>query len=351
MDKSIANLLKKHKIERGKEYFSIYLAIPDDFVYSVEKIIVRWFPATNAKTIICNEIPENIKENIAKFNFLAIEEFIEFFEQNLQVFFMGKVPELEIENEEVLGDGELPRDFKFPVYNNVSGNVRCDISKTNILLLCCQKLSIVVKCLKCQEITSISGSKTCKRCGTDVGLVYVPSVESDRLGYLQTKKAEFVCFNSLKYQFSCEECGKAYESAETGLGQIYSRKCNGCFKELKFKINMIQYYAKKEVKLVEGAELPDKGACKHYKKSFRWFRFSCCNSVYPCDDCHNEQEKHKAEVANRMVCGLCSKEQSVKASCDCGMDLDKKKSQFWEGGKGNRDKSTLSRNDSRKNKQ
>lgn len=350
MEKAIASLAKKHKLERGKDYYNIYLNIPDDFIYSISDVFVKWFPSTNNKLVVCAEIPENIKENICKFNFMDIETFIEFLEQNLTIFFMGKIPEFNFADNEILADGELPRDFKFPVYNNVSSNIRFDVSKTNILLFCCNKISIVIKCLKCQEVNSVTGNKLCKKCNQEIGFVYVPTLESDRLGYLQPKRSEFVCFNPLKYQFSCEECNKAYESPEVGVNQIFSRKCISCFKELKFRINNLQYFAKREVKLVEGTELPDKGACKHYKKSFRWFRFSCCNSVYPCDECHNEQENHKSETANRMVCGLCSKEQSVKASCECGMDLNKRKSQFWEGGKGNRDKITMSRNDSKKGK-
>lgn len=350
MENAILSLLKNHKVERGKDYYIIQCNIPEDFIYNVSNIAVKWFPSTNEKIIFCNEIPENIMENIYKFNFLDIEKFIEFFEQNLTTFFMGKTPDFEFKGPEILAAGELPANFKFPIYNNVTANIRLDVSKTNILHFCCQNLNIVIKCLKCQEVNSATGNKPCKKCGQDIGFVYVPCLESDKLGYFQPKRSEFVCFNPMKYQFSCEECNKAYESSEIGVNQIYTRKCISCFKELKFKINLLQYFAKKEVKITEGTELPEKGACKHYKKSFRWFRFSCCQSVYPCDECHNEQEHHKAETANRMICGLCSKEQSVKASCDCGMDLNKRKTQFWEGGKGNRDKSTLNRNDSRKNK-
>ena len=37
---------------------------------------------------------------------------------------------------------------------------------------------------------------------------------------------------------------------------------------------------KKEDKgYVEGQPLPDKGTCKHYKKSQRWFRYVSCNIV------------------------------------------------------------------------
>lgn len=59
-----------------------------------------------------------------------------------------------------------------------------------------------------------------------------------------------------------------------------------------------------------GQPLPNNGTCQHYKKSFRWMRFPCCGKVYPCDKCHNEAEtEHEMEMATRMICGFCSKEQ------------------------------------------
>jgi hypothetical protein len=35
--------------------------------------------------------------------------------------------------------------------------------------------------------------------------------------------------------------------------------------------------------IVAGQELPRRGRCQHYAKSQRWFRFSCCAKVFPCD--------------------------------------------------------------------
>ncbi|ELA41452.1 uncharacterized protein VICG_01557 [Vittaforma corneae ATCC 50505] len=357
MDSQVSELFKTHKVERGKvdsrrECYNIYVHKPCDFVYDTSDIVVRYFPENGSKTVICKEIPQSIKENISKFNILEIKDFIEFFEDNLNVFFMGKVPEFKRTGEttESLGEGELPKDFKFPVSNNVTPNLKCDISITNILLICCLQLNMVVKCSKCQEVSNITFNKPCKRCSQEIGFIYVPTVSSDSLGFLQLKKCEFVCFNSIRYQFNCQECQKNYESDEVNVGGVFSRKCNGCYNELRFKVNRIDFYQKKDVKIKEGEELPGKGACKHYKKSYRWFRFSCCNSLYPCDVCHDEQSGHKAEMAFRMVCGLCSKEQSVKQECDCGMNLKRKHAQFWEGGKGNRDRITMSRKDSKKYK-
>lgn len=42
--------------------------------------------------------------------------------------------------------------------------------------------------------------------------------------------------------------------------------------------------------------LPRKGTCKHAKNSFRYFRFPCCGKAYPCDGCHDAEEKHEMIV-------------------------------------------------------
>ena len=39
------------------------------------------------------------------------------------------------------------------------------------------------------------------------------------------------------------------------------------------------------------------------------YRFPCCGKVYPCDVCHDTAEDHPMEIANRMICGYCSREQ------------------------------------------
>ncbi|ORD96109.1 YNS9 [Hepatospora eriocheir] len=126
--------------------------------------------------------------------------------------------------------------------------------------------------------------------------------------------------------------------------------CYECHSLIKFCVQNIQLINKQKVAIKQGTELPNKGACDHYSKSLRWFRFPCCNHLFPCDICHNKQMKHKADLATNMVCGLCSKEQSVKKECPCGMNMIAKTSRFWEGGKGNRNKQTLSKKDSRKYK-
>ena len=47
----------------------------------------------------------------------------------------------------------------------------------------------------------------------------------------------------------------------------------------------------------QGQPLIKNGACRHYKSSYRYFRFPCCGKAYPCDNCHNDEEReHDMEV-------------------------------------------------------
>ncbi|KAK4521942.1 uncharacterized protein ATC70_004481 [Mucor velutinosus] len=110
----------------------------------------------------------------------------------------------------------------------------------------------------------------------------------------------------------------------------------------------------REDPLTIGEPLPDQGTCSHYRKSKRWFRFSCCSKLYPCDICHDGHEDHSYDYAKRHVCGLCSREQTIVSGkpCVCGHEFEKapQKQAFWEGGKGVRNKIVMSRKDPHKHK-
>ncbi|TYZ59661.1 hypothetical protein PybrP1_005454 [[Pythium] brassicae (nom. inval.)] len=105
---------------------------------------------------------------------------------------------------------------------------------------------------------------------------------------------------------------------------------------------------------VLGQPLPNKGACEHYRHSLRWFRFQCCGKAFPCDVCHDRSEcadANTGKIASRMICGLCSKEQSSAVKeCACGNEVGRKKvtSSHWEGGHGCRDPNRMSPTDKKK---
>ncbi|KAG9071293.1 hypothetical protein KI688_005504 [Linnemannia hyalina] len=125
---------------------------------------------------------------------------------------------------------------------------------------------------------------------------------------------------------------------------------------LKKKKNLAKNKNGLEFELQVGEPLPRKGACDHYKKSRRWFRFPCCSKIYPCHLCHDEKESesHESEYAKRMICGHCSREQAVSDKpCACGKSPIRTAAgsgAFWEGGEGMRDRTRMSHKDSRKHK-
>merc|ERR1719396_134951 len=91
-----------------------------------------------------------------------------------------------------------------------------------------------------------------------------------------------------------------------------------------------------------GSPLPQMGACKHFKKSFKWYRFACCGRAFPCPECHVESGCPAAALgahASRMICGKCSMEQaySPARACEkCGFSMQPKGSAHWDGGEGTR---------------
>jgi len=106
-----------------------------------------------------------------------------------------------------------------------------------------------------------------------------------------------------------------------------------------------------------GRPLPNKGACRHFKHSFRWLRFPCCGRAWPCATCHAESDCPAAQAgeavwATRMLCGKCSREHPYSDTpCDaCGNTYTAPGDGHWQGGDGCRDQQRLARDDARKHK-
>ena len=76
-------------------------------------------------------------------------------------------------------------------------------------------------------------------------------------------------------------------------------------------------------KYKEGVALPMNGACKHYKKSFRWMQYSCCKEWFACNQCHDSRSGNheRGPSSDLMMCGFCSKQQPVNNTCvSCGKE-------------------------------
>ena len=257
-----------------------------------------------------------------------------------------------------------------------------------ISLMECISLRLLVRCGKCHEFKEvtllpyISISTTCDKCHAILTIqlrTTLIHMNSSAMGYLDVDCA--IPFDVLpsNFKITCVSCDKETRLHDIMLGQKYERPCFYCHVKQRFMAEGFRFdrlipsaistpsvlvksstpkkkaYHRQELGLRLGQPLENFGTCEHYGKSYRWLRFPCCGKAYPCDVCHEKKKTdgHEMLLANRMICGFCSKEQaySQKPCVSCGKSLaGSSSSRFWEGGKGCRDMSRLSKKDPKKHK-
>ncbi|KAL6714469.1 hypothetical protein ACLMJK_007893 [Lecanora helva] len=244
-------------------------------------------------------------------------------------------------------------------------------------------LCLTVKCTRCKTPLDVSNlhhqtprSTSCNKCAVPLSITYrreFMHANSVRAGYLDLEGCTPVDMLPSTFLPTCSSCSTPHPApgVVSVRGESTMAICLTCHKKLTFKLPDVKFLListtaaaarssaplrkkpKESLGIVAGQELPRRGRCTHYGKSYRWFRFSCCAKVFPCDRCHDEGSDHPNEHANRMICGWCSREQNYRPE-ECGIcrgSLVKKAgSGFWEGGKGTRDKARMSRKDPRKYK-
>ncbi|KAL6232250.1 hypothetical protein BDW75DRAFT_24762 [Aspergillus navahoensis] len=249
-------------------------------------------------------------------------------------------------------------------------------------------LYITVKCDRCKEqldVRNIPQTKdingvlspkveTCNKCTNPMSIGFRRSLmhpNSNRAGYLDLDGCTVVDLLPSAFIPTCAECSTPFPGPGVVAvrGESAMANCRQCHRKMVFKIPEVKFLkvgsaaftsrdrapARKKPKevlgIVAGQELPRRGRCMHYSKSYRWF--SCCQKVFPCDKCHDTATDHPNEHANRMICGFCSREQIYRPE-NCGICrsylVGKAGSGFWEGGKGTRNKTLMSRKDPRKYK-
>lgn len=284
----------------------------------------------------------------------------------------------------------------------------------NVSLFRCVSLHVLVKCSRCKNTVDLenilpegtletptgaaeaaSAAPTthkkerwtsCPTCHSIIGVKFLSELiheNASSLGLLQL--AGCTAFDLLGSSFM-GTCGNCMDDMKTSIrlspnDRPITQACFQCHTKLTLALNDYRFVpigqggerlvadeaqvmklktkrskSKKEAVLNGGQPLPNEGTCSHYQKSKRWFRFTCCGKLYPCDVCHDKEEDHVYEMmATRHVCGLCSKEQSAvgnKPCVACGHEFEKAtgKGAFWEGGHGVRNRTLMNRNDTHKHK-
>ena len=276
--------------------------------------------------------------------------------------------------------------------NNISV---VQISNIKLLLKCskCKKAAFESKFMKLNKQKNIFYLGTvCPRCQNEIFSIFISDfIHQNNLtnaGVCYISGGIVIDYLPSIYNLDCEKCGQTKTiKLRTGCLHSNDANCRKCNTKLNFvilssnisnifisdlkhlsdikitnfekfnfvikdDINLDNYVKKFDRVIQEGKELPDFGACKHYKFSLRWFRFSCCNKVFPCDICHDESSDHNNEYAKTVLCGFCACEQSSsnKVCQKCGKMFTKSEGgkKYWEGGKGCRDIKFMSSKDSHK---
>jgi uncharacterized CHY-type Zn-finger protein len=238
-------------------------------------------------------------------------------------------------------------------------------------------LSISVKCDRCRMVNEfpalkpgVEKSNSCKKCGTPLKALYRAQLvheHSVRAGFLDLMGCKVGDMLPSTFVPTCGRCSTTAPGIVSVRGESMTNVCRECHGKFTFKLPDVRFLfitpgssappttgprrRVEKLGLHAGESLPDRGSCPHYKKSYRWFRFSCCERVHPCDRCHDAAEDHENEWASRMICGWCSREQRyAPEACNfCGRSVIGRTGRgFWEGGKGTRDRRMMSRKDPRK---
>jgi hypothetical protein len=270
-----------------------------------------------------------------------------------------------------------------------------EICEVKLLLKCnsCKAIGFESNFMKLNpKVNIFYCGAICPKCKNEMHAVF----KSEMLHQENTRTAGIIFSTGImvvdllssSYIINCVDCQNNFKKIKirTGVIQAKEKTCTSCQNEFTFHIGSvgisitntsnysffeelkIQHFTKFNTQIQDfsssnyikkydrvgevGNALPENGICKHYKQSFRWFRFECCGKAYPCDLCHDEISGHKYELAKNCLCGYCAFEQPVANNmcAKCGRNLKKEEAGkgFWEGGKGTRDKALMSNKDNHK---
>ncbi|XP_072881071.1 uncharacterized protein [Hemitrygon akajei] len=250
--------------------------------------------------------------------------------------------------------------------------------------LAAQRITVSLNCSRCKVTADLTvsqnrpSSASCEKCNTDISVAFQPGVlheNSNVLGYLDLRGCVPVdlILQDSHFTVGCLHCSKEGTLQGLSYGRYKELNCLHCHGKLGVLVEATHFYQINSQSQDEidknsvhrhkkrqpqgstiqlGKPLPEFGTCSHYKKSCRWLRFQCCGKAYPCDLCHDDNQDHVMEMATRMICGFCAKEQPYsngKPCAACGAMMTKGSySSHWEGGRGCRNQVRMSRKDKQK---
>lgn len=168
-------------------------------------------------------------------------------------------------------------------------------------------LNIAVKCERCKDLLDVerirnnvrgdySGMRdeSCKRCANNLAIGYrmdMMHANSARAGYLDLDGCTVVDMLPSNFVPTCSECSTPYPApgVVSVRGESAMAICRECHRRMSFRIPEIKFLmvsaaairasrgpTRKKIKeklgIIAGQELPRRGRCSHYSKSYRWFR-------------------------------------------------------------------------------
>lgn len=244
-----------------------------------------------------------------------------------------------------------------------------------------QQITVCLQCNRCKVTADLTltgrtaCSAQCEKCNAGINAAFRPCMihhYSDVLGYLDLHNAiaSDLVLQDCDLTVGCLSCSQEIPVESVFYGQTKEFNCENCHSKLSILVestrfqyiqprpsnktgpSAVSYKTIRDPAVQKGKPLPDKGTCKHYRQSHRWLRFPCCGRAYACDVCHDENQDHPMELATRMICGFCAKEQPYgngKPCVGCGSMMTRgTRTSHWEGGLGCRNKVKMSRNDRQK---
>ncbi|KAM7002398.1 uncharacterized protein LKV04_003674 isoform 1-T2 [Tautogolabrus adspersus] len=252
----------------------------------------------------------------------------------------------------------------------------------NTATLVAQQITVCLQCNRCKVTADLTltgrtpCTAQCEKCSASINAAFRPCMlhhYSDVLGYLDLHNATpaDLVLQECELSVGCLSCSQEGPVQSVSYGHTKELNCEHCHSKLSIlaestRFQYIQprtnrtgpgsgavnYKSIRDPAVQKGKPLPEKGVCKHYKQSHRWLRFPCCGRAYPCDVCHDEDQDHPMELATRMICGYCAKEQPYdngKPCVSCGSMMTRgTRTSHWEGGLGCRNKIKMGRNDRQK---